>query len=51
MEYRIAVPDMFTFGYLFPAVREIERKKYFMPEFLRDLLAWKLSKRDYSTGN
>lgn len=51
MEYRIAVPDMFTFGYLFPTVREIERKKYFMPEFLRDLLAWKLSKRDYSTGN
>lgn len=41
--YRVAIPDMFTFGYLFPAVREIENKMYLMPEFLRDILAWKLA--------
>ncbi len=42
-EYTLAVPDMFTFGYLFPEVRDVERKRYLMPEFLRDLLGWKLA--------
>ena len=42
-EYTLAVPDMFTFGYLFPEVRDVKRKRYLMPEFLRDLLGWKLA--------
>ncbi len=41
--YRVAIPDMFTFGHLFPEVREIENKTYLMPELLRDILAWKLT--------
>lgn len=41
--YRVAIPDMFTFGHLFPEVREVENKTYLMPEFLRDILAWKLA--------
>ncbi|WP_462405765.1 bifunctional metallophosphatase/5'-nucleotidase [Gracilibacillus sp. Marseille-QA3620] len=45
-EYTMAVPDMFTFGYLFPEVRDVEQKRYLMPEFLRDLLAWKLAQSD-----
>lgn len=41
--YQIATVDMFTFGSLFPEIRRAPHKQYFMPEFLRDLLAWKLS--------
>jgi 5'-nucleotidase len=43
--YQIATLDMYTFGYLFPDLAESKEKKYFMPEFLRDVLAWKLSKQ------
>lgn len=39
--YRLAIPDMFTFGYFFPTIKESE-KKYYLPEFLRDVLAAKL---------
>jgi 5'-nucleotidase len=39
--YKLAIPDMFTFGHFFPDLQRLE-KKYFMPEFLRDILAWKL---------
>ncbi|WP_175990452.1 bifunctional UDP-sugar hydrolase/5'-nucleotidase [Bacillus sp. Marseille-Q1617] len=39
--YKLAIPDMFTFGHFFPDLQRLE-KKYFMPEFLRDVLAWKL---------
>ncbi|WP_455660479.1 bifunctional metallophosphatase/5'-nucleotidase [Pradoshia sp.] len=46
-EYTLAVPDMFTFGYLFPEVRDVERKRYLMPEFLRDLLGWKLAQSSH----
>ena len=42
-EYTLAVPDMFTFGYLFPEIKDVKRKRYLMPEFLRDLLGWKLA--------
>ncbi|PLS18079.1 bifunctional metallophosphatase/5'-nucleotidase [Bacillus sp. M6-12] len=42
--YRLAIPDMFTFGNFFPEIRRSPNKKYYMPEFLRDLLAWKLKK-------
>lgn len=40
--YSIATIDMFTFGSLFPVIRDAKDKKYYMPEFLRDLLAEKL---------
>jgi 5'-nucleotidase len=39
--YKLALPDMFTFGHFFPDLQRLE-KKYFMPEFLRDILQWKL---------
>ncbi len=41
--YEIATIDMFTFGRLYPAVAQAKEKRYFVPEMLRDLLAWKLS--------
>ncbi|MEH7382837.1 bifunctional UDP-sugar hydrolase/5'-nucleotidase [Bacillus sp. JJ1533] len=40
--YSIATIDMFTFGLLFPVIRDAKDKKYYMPEFLRDLLAKKI---------
>lgn len=41
-EYTIALPDMFTFGFFFPNLLRHPHKQYFLPEFLRDLLKWKL---------
>ncbi|KAA0545343.1 bifunctional metallophosphatase/5'-nucleotidase [Bacillus sp. BGMRC 2118] len=43
-EYRIATLDMFTFGSLFPEISHATNKKYYLPEMLRDLLKWKLSR-------
>lgn len=40
--YTLAIPDMFTFGRFFPAIYHSQHKKYYLPEFLRDLLKWKL---------
>ena len=40
--YKLAIPDMFTFGRFFPEIFRAESKVYFLPEFMRDLLAWKL---------
>ncbi|MEH7225844.1 bifunctional UDP-sugar hydrolase/5'-nucleotidase [Bacillus sp. JJ1566] len=40
--YSIATIDMFTFGLLFPVIRDAKDKKYYMPEFLRDLLSEKI---------
>lgn len=40
--YTLALPDMFTFGYFFPELYKSQHKQYFLPEFLRDLLKWKL---------
>jgi 2',3'-cyclic-nucleotide 2'-phosphodiesterase (5'-nucleotidase family) len=40
--YTLALPDMFTFGHFFKEVFQHKEKKYFLPEFLRDLLKWKL---------
>ncbi|MBU9712990.1 bifunctional metallophosphatase/5'-nucleotidase [Bacillus tamaricis] len=40
--YKLATLDMFTFGHLYPAISSNKEKKYYMPEFLRDILAWKL---------
>lgn len=41
-QYRLVLPDMFTFGYFFPHLQRSQYKEYLMPEFLRDILAWKL---------
>ncbi|MED4204651.1 bifunctional metallophosphatase/5'-nucleotidase [Neobacillus mesonae] len=40
--YTLALPDMFTFGHFFKDVLPAKEKKYFLPEFLRDILKWKL---------
>lgn len=40
--YTLALPDMFTFGHFFKNIFPHKEKKYFLPEFLRDLLKWKL---------
>lgn len=42
--YKVAIPDMFTFGQLFPEISNTKDKHYLLPEFLRDLLQWQLSK-------
>nr|WP_248278319.1 bifunctional UDP-sugar hydrolase/5'-nucleotidase [Bacillus sp. DNRA2] len=41
-QYKVAIPDMFTFGRFFPAIFRSKSKHYFLPEFMRDLLEWKL---------
>ncbi|WP_147533973.1 bifunctional metallophosphatase/5'-nucleotidase [Bacillus marasmi] len=41
-QYKVAIPDMFTFGRFFPEIFRSKTKEYFLPEFLRDLLEWKL---------
>ncbi|UCZ52560.1 bifunctional metallophosphatase/5'-nucleotidase [Bacillus shivajii] len=46
-EYKLATVDMFTFGHLYPIISSIEEKRYFMPELLRDILAWKLKRMDH----
>lgn len=43
--YTLALPDMFTFGHFFKDVLPHKEKKYFLPEFLRDILKWKLQKQ------
>ncbi|WP_335870304.1 bifunctional metallophosphatase/5'-nucleotidase [Bacillus sp. 2205SS5-2] len=43
-EYRLGTTDMFTFGHFFPELKRA-KKQYYMPEFLRDVLAWKLKKQ------
>ncbi|MFC7394313.1 bifunctional metallophosphatase/5'-nucleotidase [Scopulibacillus cellulosilyticus] len=40
--YQVATIDMFTFGRLLPPIKEAEHKKFYLPEMLRDILAWKL---------
>ncbi|MDP4085629.1 MAG: bifunctional UDP-sugar hydrolase/5'-nucleotidase [Bacillota bacterium] len=42
--YSVAIPDMLTFGKFFPTIHSCKLKKYYLPEFLRDLLKWKLEK-------
>lgn len=38
----IATADMFTFGRLLPEIAKSTTKKYFLPEFIRDILAYML---------
>lgn len=40
--YKLGTLDMFTFGHLFQEIYEAKYKKYFMPEFIRDVLNWSL---------
>lgn len=47
-EYKLAIPDMFTFGRFFPEIFRSQTKHYFLPEFLRDILEWKLHQLDFS---
>ncbi|MBS4200181.1 bifunctional metallophosphatase/5'-nucleotidase [Bacillus sp. FJAT-49732] len=42
--YTLGTTDMFTFGKFFPEIRRSEVKNYFMPEFLRDIMEWKLKR-------
>jgi 2',3'-cyclic-nucleotide 2'-phosphodiesterase (5'-nucleotidase family) len=42
--YTLAVPDMFAFGRFFQELYHSQNKTYYLPEFLRDLLRWKLQK-------
>lgn len=42
--YSIGTIDMFTFGNLYPEISRAKFKRYYLPETLRDILAWKLSK-------
>jgi 2',3'-cyclic-nucleotide 2'-phosphodiesterase (5'-nucleotidase family) len=37
--YSVATADTFTFGRLLPEIAKSEKKRYLLPEFLRDLLA------------
>lgn len=41
--YAVATIDMFTFGHFYPEIHRAPNKIYYMPEFLRDVLAWKLT--------
>ncbi|MGG4467263.1 bifunctional UDP-sugar hydrolase/5'-nucleotidase [Paenibacillus alvei] len=38
-EYIVAIPDMFTFGDFFPSIYRAPEKQYFLPEFMRNILA------------
>lgn len=40
--YTVGTVDMYTLGSLFPHIRDQEQIEYFMPEFLRDVLNWRL---------
>jgi 5'-nucleotidase len=46
--YKVAIPDMFTFGRFFPEIFRSKHKQYFLPEFMRDLLEWKLKQLAFS---
>ncbi|MBB2483362.1 hypothetical protein H5P36_24725 [Bacillus sp. APMAM] len=41
--YKLGTVDMYTFGHFFPELLDA-KKKYFMPEFIRDVMMWKLQK-------
>ncbi|GAA0464676.1 bifunctional UDP-sugar hydrolase/5'-nucleotidase [Alkalibacillus silvisoli] len=44
-KYTIATADTFSFPWLIPPISHVDEKKYFMPEFLRDVLEKCLSER------
>lgn len=40
--YKLATLDMFAYGQFFPEIYRAPKKTHFMPEFLRDVMEWKL---------
>lgn len=40
--YSVATIDIFLFSKIYPQIAASKEKQYYMPEFLRDLLQWKL---------
>jgi 5'-nucleotidase len=42
-KYKLGTVDMFTYGHFFSEFLRA-KKKYFMPEFIRDVMTWKLQK-------
>lgn len=46
--YTVATLDMFTLGKLYPAIRDARHSEILMPEFLRDILSWTLSRENHS---
>lgn len=44
--YTLGTTDMFTFGKFFPEIQRSPNKHYYMPEFLRDVMEWKLQQID-----
>ena len=47
-DYEVATADMLTFGTLYPSIAAGKDKRYFTPEFIRDLITWGLKKEDTS---
>ncbi len=43
--YGVATIDMFTLGPLYPEISHAEKKIFYMPELLRDILAWKIGRK------
>ena len=43
--YVVTVPDMLTFGNFFPSIYRATKKEYFLPEFMRNILADTLQNR------
>jgi len=48
--YEVATLDMFTFGVGYMALKEGAERRYFLPEFIRDLLAWALGQGSMLTA-
>lgn len=48
--YKVATIDMFTFSSLFDELKGIQNTTYFMPEFIRDVLAERLKKGRLETA-
>ncbi|RBW71275.1 bifunctional metallophosphatase/5'-nucleotidase [Bacillus taeanensis] len=46
--YDVATVDMFTFGHLYPSIAHAKDKTYYLPEMLREILAWKFMKTTLS---
>lgn len=42
--YEIATLDMFTFGKFFPQIQHAKVKTYYLPEFMRDVMEWYLTR-------
>jgi 5'-nucleotidase len=43
-KYQVASVDMFTFGVGYFELQNGEDVRYYLPEFLRDVLAWRLQR-------